>query len=153
VPYPSKLEGWEVLNFSRLQEPTTSKASRPSPEAGEERGTRKFKCNFSNEEKIKDQGKTTNKTKYRRMNYPSGMIPSVERSIVGSTDAKGRATRQRRGGERTYYGSVISSSWLPQDKSRRRKGEKRKKRKNVRKIQIRARNRKAAIGCAMHIGG
>jgi hypothetical protein len=34
--------------------------------AGEERGTRKLKGQFRNEEKIKDEGKTTSKAKLTR---------------------------------------------------------------------------------------
>jgi hypothetical protein len=66
----------------------TSKASRPSPKAGEGRGTLKFKWKFRN--KFRDN--IVSKTNQHEMNCPSGIIGGATRSIVGSTDAKGRTT-------------------------------------------------------------
>jgi hypothetical protein len=56
--------------------------------------THKVKDEFKNKAKIKDEGKTTSNTKHHKMNCPSGIIASVERPMVGSTDAKGQATRR-----------------------------------------------------------
>jgi hypothetical protein len=130
-------------NRQRQRPPTFRKPS-------ERWGTRKFRNKFKN--------KITSKTNHHKMSCPSGIISGATRSILGSTDVKGRATRRllpKPNGELSNYGSVTRENWLPQDRSskrRRRRKKRRKKRKNVKKTQSPVRNRRATIGRGMPIG-
>ena len=83
------------FNFEVPDRKTTSRASHPSLLL---RGTRTFKFRITIKTQTKTKATTTTKTKteanHHKMSCPSGIIRLVQRSVVGSTDSKGWATRQ-----------------------------------------------------------